>query len=77
MDIPELLALIEHLRRATRNSDVLDLCDEADRLRRDLENRSGYVTTVTKSVTKAAKRDRAEYMRDYRKRQGAGFLPVG
>jgi hypothetical protein len=79
MDTPKLLALIERLRRATRNSDVLDLCDTADRMRRELEKRIGYVTNVTKSVTKAAKRDRAKYMRDYRatKRQGAGKLPVG
>lgn len=52
--------MTDRLRRMfPRHVDVLALCDEADRLQRELSQRG----------SRKPKRDRASYMRDYRSRK--------
>jgi len=73
----ELIALITQVRRTTRNSILLTICDECERMANELRTGSaksafglsgaggaGGVAAKGKSV----KRDRAAYMREYRKR---------
>jgi hypothetical protein len=62
----ELIALTTRLRRDTRSVDVIALCDEAERLSRPTPIES-FQEAASGVFRAAPKRDRAAYMRGYRR----------
>lgn len=56
-------AVIERVRRGTRNLDILAICDEVDRLQREVKR----LQEASVNVTADKRSYQREYMRNYRK----------
>lgn len=66
----ELRAAIERLRRATRNADVLDICDYAEKKLNEANIQPGLTASNAAPSNKSnARFDKKAYQRDYMRKR--------